>query len=91
MTSPWLHRMGLFLALVCLLAGPRVNAGDPEAGRVKAESCLMCHGPAAFQERDEQAVAELIRELFESDRPHPPAQLSEEDLADIAAFYARGE
>lgn len=32
------------LALACVLSLPGVAAGDPQAGKVKANTCMGCHG-----------------------------------------------
>ena len=93
---------GLFaFALVLALATP-VHAADPAAGREKAQQCQTCHGidgvgklpdvPNIGGESDVYLTAQL--EHFRSgERKHEQMSiiaegLSDEDIADIAAWYA---
>lgn len=87
------HRMLRRLALTaaCLAASAVGAAGDPDAGRSKAEACLICHAAASFAGQEEAAIEAKIDAIAASDQPHPPLDLSAEDIRDVAAFYARGE
>lgn len=94
----------LLAALACLaLCAPAHAAkGNPEAGRAKAEPCKACHGEAgisvapefpkiAGQHADYLAIA--LRHYKLGKRKNPimagqVANLSEKDMADLAAFYA---
>jgi cytochrome c553 len=87
------HRILFTRALTAawLVASAAGAAGDPDAGRSKAEVCLMCHAAASFAGQDEAAIEARIQAIAASDQPHPPLDLSAEDIRDVAAFYARGE
>lgn len=98
-------RWGL-VALAALLAAPTAIAqGNAEAGRVKANTCMGCHGilkynnayptyrvpklggqPAAY-------IEAALKAYSTGERPHSTmhaqaASLSDQDIADIAAFLA---
>jgi len=91
----------LILACVALAAGP-VNAdGDVDAGREKASSCAACHGQEGEGMGENPAIAGLDRQVLESgmleyktgERPEPMMgmfmkALSDEDIANLAAYYA---
>jgi cytochrome c553 len=98
MLTPLIFLVALsFVALV-----PRVEAADAEAGRRKAERCGPCHGPAGNSTMP--AVPSLAAQpptytyyqliLFRDQRRRDPqmapfaAGLSDEDMQDIAAYYA---
>jgi len=77
-------------------------AGDPDAGREKSAVCAACHGadgnstiPAnpilAGQHRD--YLEQVLHEYRSGARPNPvmagmAAPLSDEDIADIAAWFS---
>lgn len=91
----------LGLALTALAVAPAL-AGDAEAGREKASQCKTCHGidglakiPEAPHIAGENAVyIENQLEAFRSGRRKHPimsviaAGLSDEDIADLAAWYS---
>lgn len=81
----------LAIAAASLASAAAGAAGDPDAGRQKAETCLMCHTPASFAGQDESAIEARIKAVAAPDQPHPPFDLSDQDIADVAAFYARGK
>lgn len=80
-------------------------AGDAEAGRQRAQTCLGCHGapgmrnaypgyrvPKLGGQHQEYLVAAL-KAYKDGQRSHPTmraqaADLSDEDMADIAAFFS---
>ena len=81
--------MTLFLT-VCI---PAVAADDPvndaSAGATKAEECTACHNtPISLKGRGVDMIAEQIIAIRAGDQKHPPGlgELSEEDIADIAAY-----
>ena len=92
---------GLALTALILVAGP-VAAADVEAGRRKAEQCAACHGrdgnatvpgtPSLAGQPVFFTHWQLIkyRDGRRKDpQMSPPAQsLSDEDMADLAAYYA---
>ena len=94
------HVLGLFLILA---AAPVAHAADVEAGRAKAASvCAACHGAAGVSVSD--AIPNLaaqragyleaqLKALKEGSRKNPimnaiAAQLSAEDMANVAAYFA---
>jgi hypothetical protein len=68
-------------------------AADPDAGRTKAEPCLACHFSDDFVGESEADILLLTEATRAADSEHPGDgnDFSETDLADIAAFLARGE
>ena len=94
----------LFAALAALLAGPvqAVPVGDPAAGEQKSQTCAACHGPegntsnAAFPKLAGQYADYLLHalEAYKSgDRENAVmagqvANLSRQDLEDLAAYFA---
>lgn len=98
-----LHHALLVAAL--LLPALSWAAGDAAAGRVKADTCMGCHGienyanvypsyrvPKLGGQHPEYLVAAL-KAYKSGERSHPTmraqaAQMSETDMADIAAFLS---
>jgi len=90
-----------FMAAALLAAG-LVQAGNPELGRAKSTPCAACHGDdgrgiapnypvLAGQYADYLALA--LRQYRSGERVHPlmspfAANLSDADIADLAAYYA---
>lgn len=94
--------------LVASLASASATAidGDPDRGRIKADTCLGCHAIASYTNTypvyhvpkvGGQNEAYLISALLayrSGQRHHETMQgnagaLSDQDIADIAAFFAR--
>ena len=77
-------------------------AGDAEAGKAKAAACVACHGPDGnspapnfpkLAGQHARYLAKQLKEFKASERIDPTmnamtAPLSEQDMADISAFYA---
>lgn len=77
-------------------------AGDPAAGEQKAKACVGCHGETGISSspqnpnlagQHEQALYDSMIAYKEGKRDHAAmkafiAPLSEQDIADLAAFYA---
>ncbi len=77
-------------------------AGDPVAGQTKSESCAACHGAVGLSDHNyypnlagqkEEYLLYQLHYYRSGERPHalmtPLAEvLSDEDIADISAFYA---
>lgn len=77
-------------------------AGDAAAGKTKAAVCAACHGVAGVSPTElwpnlagqkETYLAKQLTAFREGDRVEPTmapfvANLSDADIADIAAFYA---
>lgn len=93
----------VLLSAAAVLAAPvALGAGDPTEGKQKAESCGGCHGPDGngaapiFPKLAGQHVSYLTKQLHDfktEKRPEPTMTamalaLSDDDMADIGAFYA---
>ena len=80
-------------------------AGDPVAGKMKAQVCMGCHGIPGYRNAapayhvpklgGQQAayIIAALKEYKNGGRNHPTmhaqaASLSEQDMADIAAFFS---
>ncbi len=84
-----------------LMAPHGLAEGDPEAGEGKTQACVACHGadgnsPAAMYPSlaglGERYLLEQMQAIRDGDRPVPEMTvmlegMSDQDLADIAAFY----
>lgn len=97
-------RLSLAAALA-MAAGGALAAGDATQGRIKAETCLGCHGipnytnaspvykvPKIGGQHADYIVAAL-KAYATGQRDHQPmhgsaATLSDEDMADIAAYFS---
>lgn len=95
----------VMFAAVLLTPALAQAAGDAEAGQVKADTCMGCHGikdysnvypsyrvPRLGGQHPEYIVAAL-KAYKAGDRSHPTmhaqaAQMSEQDMADIAAYLS---
>ena len=96
-----MKKLTLAVAATVLMASPAF-AGDVEAGKAKAGICAACHGPAGisaipmYPNLAGQKAAYLAKQLkdFKSGARKDPVMapiamgLSEEDIANISAFYA---
>lgn len=97
---------GVALA-VALLAG-HAQAGDPVAGKLKADTCMGCHGVSGQRNvypsyhvpklggQHAQYLVDALRAFREGLRDHPTMNaqarsLSEQDMEDIAAYFAASE
>ncbi len=93
----------LSLVLIALLAtGSALAEGDPAAGQTKSAGCAGCHGPDgnspsdAFPKLAGQHAEYITRQLKlfkDGSRQNAimagmAAALSEQDMADVAAFFA---
>jgi cytochrome c553 len=93
----------VLLSVAAVLAAPvALGAGDPTEGKQKAESCGGCHGPDGngaapiFPKLAGQHASYLTKQLHDfktEKRPEPTMTamalaLSDDDMADIGAFYA---
>ena len=93
--------------LAALLLAPAASAaeGNAEAGRVKANTCMGCHGIPKYNNayptyrvpmlggQSADYIAAALHEYKEGNRPHATMRaqatsLSDQDIADIAAFLA---
>ncbi len=92
------------MLLVALITVPLTSyaAGDAAAGKVKAASCAMCHGPAGVSANDiwpnlaGQKQGYLIKQMkaFKDGSRKDPlmspmaAPLSDEDIDNLAAYFS---
>lgn len=94
----------LYILLVSvLLSGLLQAAGDPEQGKAKSASCVACHGvdgnsanPAwpKIAGQSAQYIYTQLMHFKKSERVNPlmnpqVAALSEQDMHDLAAYYAK--
>ncbi|GIX31739.1 MAG: cytochrome c4 [Porticoccaceae bacterium] len=96
---------GTFLAVALVASSTALAAGDPEAGRAKSAACAACHGADGnsvapnFPKLAGLGEKYLLKQLFDirsGARAVPEMAgmldaLSDQDLADLAAFYDRQE
>ena len=81
-------------AVIILMAGflacfQAVAVGDADAGAAKAKDCTGCHNSiVSLKGRGADAIAGQTKAIRSGAKVHPPgvAELSEEDIADIAAY-----
>lgn len=88
--------------MVTLAAPQTYAAGNPSAGKTKAETCAGCHGEDGngnvpiFPKLSAQKPSYLAKQLHDfksGKRPEPTmsamaAQMSDEDVADLSAYFA---
>jgi cytochrome c553 len=100
--EPTIELMGLYYAVQEPLPTDNLGEGDAEAGRVGAESCANCHGAegnASGSEmptlagQDARYFIKAMEAYRDGERKHQPMQeavegLAEEEISDLAAFYA---
>ena len=92
------------LLLMCASTVAAQVAGDPEAGKTKAAACAGCHGadgnsmvptfPKLAGQGEKYTAKQLADFKANKDRKNElmlgmAAGLSEQDMADLGAFYAR--
>jgi cytochrome c553 len=96
-----MNKFHLAIAATAMFASP-VFAGDAAAGKAKSMMCAACHGTAGisavpnYPNLAGQKEAYLTKQLkdFKSGRRNDPtmkgmvAALSDEDMANISAYYA---
>lgn len=99
-------RSALWVVVAALLAGQAQAAGDPAAGKVKANTCMGCHGIKAYTNvyptyhvpklggQSEAYIISALQAYKAGERSHPTMHaqaisLSDQDIADIAAFLAQ--
>lgn len=90
-------------ALACALAAvPVSHAGDPEAGKEKSATCVACHGEDGLGTNPmypvlagqyEDYLVHALRAYRDGSRRNAimaglAAPLSDEDIEDLAAYYA---
>jgi len=79
------------------------KAGNPEAGKQKAQVCASCHGPGGHSASGqfpilagqyEDYLVHAIKAYKTGERQNPimkgmAANLSDDDIADLAAYFSR--
>jgi cytochrome c553 len=101
-----IHSVRCAAAALALLAAPAAFAGgDTEAGRLKANTCMGCHGIPGYNNayptyrvpkiggQAPEYIAAALHAYKTGERPHKTMQaqatsLSDQDIADIAAYLA---
>ena len=94
----------VFIALISILlfASTSAMAGDAAAGKSKSAICASCHGPSGVSSnplwpnlagQKEQYLAKQIKAFRDGERKDPMmapmvAALSDDDIANLAAYYA---
>ncbi len=89
---------GVMVTVLLLCAAAAQAAGDPDAGREKARGCAGCHGldgkgriPLTDQTAgylEEQLRAYRNRMRSDKTMNAIAKQLDDQDIADLAAYYA---
>ena len=96
---------GLLVATLGILLSSAVAAGDPEAGKIKASTCMGCHGIEGITNayptyrvprlggQHAEYLVNSMQAYKDGRRQHPAmranvANLSEQDMRDIAAWFA---
>jgi cytochrome c553 len=91
--------------LALLIAPASFAAGDGDAGRLKANTCMGCHGIPGYTNayptyrvpklggQSAEYLAAALKAYKTGERPHKTmhaqaVDLSDKDIADIAAFLA---
>jgi cytochrome c553 len=80
--------IAVFLACFQAVAADSAT-GDADAGAAKAEDCTACHNAMVdLRGRGADAIASQTKAIRAGNKAHPPgiAELSDEDIADIAAY-----
>jgi cytochrome c553 len=94
----------LMTIAACTLLGFVVSAqaaGDAQAGKAKAGACAGCHGAngegvkpnPALAGKSESEIVQALTEYKSGKRANPimktfAGQLSDQDMANVAAYYA---
>jgi cytochrome c553 len=94
--------MAMMAASLLMIGSGAALAGDPVAGKAKTQVCIGCHGatgisnvgmyPNLAGQKEEYLVASM-KAYKNGERNNPimmpmVANLSDEDIANIAAYYA---
>lgn len=89
-------------AALALLSAPTFAAGNADAGKAKSAVCAACHGAEGISAMDiypnlagqkEAYLATQLQHFRDGERNNPimapmAKPLSDEDIADLAAYYA---
>lgn len=97
-------RWGL-IALAATLSAPAFAEGNAAEGRIKANTCMGCHGILNYNNvypsyrvprlggQSQEYISAALHAYKSGERPHKTMQaqaanLSDQDIADIAAYLA---
>lgn len=97
-----MKRMQLALVAATSIFALAAQAADPQAGKAKAAVCVACHGPEGISSnpmwpnlagQQELYLVKQLKEFRDGVRKDPvmapmAAGLSDEDIANLAAYYA---
>ncbi len=97
-----MNKILLIISALMLLASTQVIAADAAAGKVKSAQCAACHGANGISPmgiypnlagQKEQYTIKQMKDFKSGARKDPTMQamvaaLSDEDIANLAAFYA---
>ena len=78
--------------LVLTIASLNAQAGDPAKGETLAADCVACHNASQtpLAGKDTGSLTSAMKAIRAGERAHPPvlSAASDEDIADMAAFFA---
>jgi len=97
-----MKKISIIVGLFVLFMSHGVMAADASAGKAKAALCASCHGPAGVSAvaiypnlagQKEQYLVKQINDFRSGARKDPMmpamvASLTDDDVANIAAYYA---
>jgi cytochrome c553 len=92
----------IIILLASTITGPALAAGDPETGKEKSANCVACHGADGnsvnpewpkLAGQNEKYLAKQLGYFQHGERENSTmsgmaADLSEQDIDDVAAYYA---
>lgn len=101
--SRWTFKVFAAVLFCGFAQGNALAAGDAEAGKVKASTCIGCHGITNYSNvypsyrvpmlggQHPEYVVQALKAYKSGERAHPTmqaqaAQMSDQDMADIAAY-----
>ena len=74
--------------LLCLTA---CTEGDVTAGKQQAQLCLMCHKANTFAGKSSSDISKAIKTKMSSGTHPSVGELTKQDRANLAAFFAAQE
>ena len=96
-----MNRLIILVVAVLGIAGNAQAAGDVAAGKAKSAVCVGCHGAngqgvapnPALAGKTEDQIIQALNEYKSGKRNNPimktfASQLSDQDMANLAAYYA---
>ena len=100
--AAWALALALSLALPLAVLGGAAQAGDTDAGKAKAQSCAVCHGPLGISTAPDAPnlagqpaiyLAAQLRAYRSGARKHEvmgvmAKPLTDDDITQLAAWFA---